>query len=294
MLETQGLSKTYPGGVEAMRGIDLSIGSGVFGLLGPNGAGKTTLMRTLATLQLPDQGSATLSGLDLLAQPRQARRRIGYLPQEMGVYPRVTGREMLSYIAGLKGVFTGKTLHRAVSEQLEKVNLLDVADRRVDTYSGGMRQRFGIAAAFLGKPELVIVDEPTAGLDPSERRRFQYMLSEAAQDCVLLLSSHIVEDIAGMCERMAIMDQGQIILTGDPHQLVQDLHGKVWELETSLDRLDFYQRTGQVLAWRPHRGRLVVRLWSEQRPALDAGVEVVPVDPDLEDLYAMRIRRSAA
>jgi ABC-type multidrug transport system ATPase subunit len=301
MLTIEGINKTYPGAVTALKDINLTLDYGLFGLLGPNGAGKSTLMRTLATLQLPDSGSVRLDAVDFLEKPRDARRLIGYLPQDMGVYPRITAREMLEYLAGLKELGTRTYRRSLVDHQLARVHLADVADRRLDTFSGGMRQRFGIAAAFLGEPKLVIVDEPTAGLDPIERRHFQLMLTESARDCVLILSSHIVEDISGLCERMALLDQGKIVLTGSPDSLVETLHGKVWEFTTSLDQLDECRRKYRVLSWRPHRGELKVRVYAENLKSISTDDQndlntnewLKPAKADLEDLYAYHIEQQA-
>lgn len=289
MLAIKNLSKTYNGGVKALQSITLGVNRGVFGLLGPNGAGKSSFMRTLATLQQPDTGKIYLNDLDLLANPQEARRRIGYLPQDMGVYPRVTALEMLDYLAGLKGM-DKQQRQQQVKQQLERVNLADVANRRLDTYSGGMRRRFGIAAAFLGSPELVIVDEPTAGLDPSERRRFQFLLADAAQNCVLILSSHIVEDLAGLCTDMALMNKGQIVKTGAPNVLIESLQGRVWQRGVDFAELAELQQQFTVLSWRPHQGELVVRVLADDNPG--AGFETSAAD--LEDLYSAEIRELRA
>ncbi|MEM8570004.1 MAG: ABC transporter ATP-binding protein [Pseudomonadota bacterium] len=287
MLEVEGVSKTYSGGVAALQDIALTVEKGVFGLLGANGAGKSTLMRTLATLQEPDQGEIRLDGRDLLSDPQVARRRIGYLPQDMGVYPRVTAFEMLDFLAGLKGL-KRKERRRQVADLLEQVNLVAVADRRLDTYSGGMRRRFGIAAAFLGAPELVIVDEPTAGLDPSERRRFQLLLAEASQDCILILSSHIVEDLAGLCNNLALMKEGRIVASGAPSTLVDALSGKIWHKNVSFNELPRFQNEYNTLSWRPQDGSLTVRVFSEQPP----GDAFEPAVADLEDLYAAHVTQT--
>ncbi|MFV0359989.1 ATP-binding cassette domain-containing protein [Tropicimonas sp.] len=288
MLTVRGVWKTYDGGIRALQDVSLDAGRGVFGLLGPNGAGKSSLMRTLATLQRPDSGSVSLDDTDLLADPFRARRRIGYLPQDMGVYPRVTAGEMPEYLAGLKGI-GGKRRRQEVSRLLEQVNLADLADRRLDTFSGGMRRRFGIATAFLGAPELVIVDEPTAGLDPSERRRFQFLLADAAQSCVLILSSHIVEDLAGLCTDMALMNRGRIVATGAPRKLVGKLDGRIWQRGAKFGELAALQSRHTVLSWRPSQGGLAVRVLSDISP----GPDFEPSDPDLEDLYAARMREAA-
>lgn len=285
MLQVRQLNKTYGRDIRALIDLSLEIGSGTYGLLGPNGAGKSTLMRTLATLQPPTSGSAKLDDIDLLAEPMRARQTIGYLPQDAGVYARVTAWEMLDYLASLRGIGPAKHRRGVVKRQLERVNLIDVAHRRLDTYSGGMRQRFGIASIFLTTPRLVIVDEPTAGLDPTERRRFQCMLAEAAEGCVLLLSSHIVEDIAGLCERMALLHEGRIRLEGDPRELTAELKGRVWSRVVPLAELGHWRDQAQLLSWRPERGRLVLRAYGEGLH--EHGFE--PASPDLEDLYNLHV-----
>lgn len=289
MLQVKDIRKTYGGGIRALEGITLDVGRGIFGLLGPNGAGKSSLMRTLATLQRPDCGSITLNGADLLADPDAARRRIGYLPQDMGVYPRVSAAEMLDYLAGLKGM-DRRARAREVPRLLERVNLADVAERRLDTYSGGMRRRFGIASAFLGAPDLVIVDEPTAGLDPSERRRFQFLLADAARDCVLILSSHIVEDLAGLCNDMALMNRGRILRTGAPAALVATLDGRIWQRDAEFGELAALQARHAVLSWRPAQGAMRVRVLADGNP----GAGFTACLPDLEDLYSAHVRGMAA
>ncbi|MFV0473687.1 MAG: ATP-binding cassette domain-containing protein [Pikeienuella sp.] len=288
MLKVSGVSKTYGGGFKALDDVSLTAKRGVFGLLGPNGAGKSSLMRTLATLQRPDSGRVELNGENLLADPETARRKIGYLPQDMGVYPRVSAVEMLDYLAGLKGL-GAKARKEQVWRQLEKVNLADVARRRLDTYSGGMRRRFGIAAAFLGAPELVIVDEPTAGLDPSERRRFQFLLADAARDCVLLLSSHIVEDLAGLSTDLALLNRGRIVSAGAPKDLIAALSGRVWRRGAEFGELAEMQARHNVLSWRPHQGELVVRVLADEAP----GAGFTAAEPDLEDLYSAHIAEAA-
>ncbi|MEM1107840.1 MAG: ATP-binding cassette domain-containing protein [Planctomycetota bacterium] len=285
MLVISRLSKTYGRDVRALSEIDLEVPMGFYGLLGPNGAGKSTLMRTLATLQRPTSGSATLDGVDLIEEPMRSRSLIGYLPQDAGVYPRVTAWEMLDYLAGLRGIGPARERRKIVQRQLERVNLADVAQRRLDTYSGGMRQRFGIATVFLTQPRLVIVDEPTAGLDPTERRRFQCMLAEAAEGCVLLLSSHIVEDVAGLCERMALLHEGRLKLEGDPVALVAELREKVWQRRVGLGELEAWRAKTKLLAWRPERGQLVLRAYGDDLHA--EGFEAA--EPDLEDLYNLHV-----
>lgn len=283
VLEIQSVSMVYPGGVEALRGISLDLPRGIYGLLGANGAGKSTLMRTLATLQLPTAGSVRLGNIDLLAEPMRVRKVIGYLPQDAGVQPRVSAREMLSHLAGLRGIGPARVRRQRVDQWLDRVNLRDVADRRLDTYSGGMRQRFGIATVFLGDPELVIVDEPTAGLDPTERRRFQCLLAEAAEDCVLLLSSHLVEDLAGLCSGLALLHEGRVVVQGDPAGLVASLDGYIWRRRIPLADRSAWEARARLLSWRPARGELEVRAHGENLHEL--GFETTR--PDLEDLYSL-------
>ncbi len=227
-LSVTGLTKTYANGVRALRNVDLRVPSGMYGLLGPNGAGKSTLMRTLATLQTPDAGAFSLDGLDGRRDPDGLRRRLGYLPQQIGTYPGVTGRGLLERFAWLKGRTHARERRREVGQLLEQVNLADVAHRQVNTYSGGMLRRFGIALALLGRPRLLIVDEPTAGLDPAERNRFHRVLADVAADAVVLLSTHIVEDVENLCERLSILADGEIVAEGTPEALRVPLQGRLW------------------------------------------------------------------
>jgi len=234
MLTMQGLSKTYPGGVTALRGVSLTIGPGMFGLLGPNGAGKSTLMKILATLLDPDSGSVEFDGVDLLREKEKVREIVGYLPQEFGFYPAFSARKMLEYFASLRGMHSGAGRRARVDELLERVNLREAADRKVGGFSGGMRQRLGIAQALIAKPRLLIVDEPTAGLDPEERLRFHNLLAEISQEIVVLLSTHIVSDVAVLCSRMAVIIRGQIVADMTPGEAVARLEGHVFE--GTLDR----------------------------------------------------------
>lgn len=281
-LRIEGLCHRYPGPVDALRDVHLTLSEGVFGLLGPNGAGKSTLMRIIATLQSPTAGAVRLGDLDVLGDPQAVRRQIGYLPQDFGVPPRVSAREMLDYIAGLKGVEGDR--RAAVDAELARAHLSAVADRRLDTYSGGMRQRFGLATALLGKPRLIIVDEPTAGLDPVERRRFQRILAEAATDCILILSSHIVEDIAALCPRLAVLHDGRLVAQGETKSLIAALAGQVWAHpdERAMQALP---NDAVVLSRRPYPDGVAVRVRAEGCPG--AGFEAV--EPDLEDVYAAQI-----
>lgn len=279
MLSIQNLSKTYANGIQALDDVSLEIGTGIFGLLGPNGAGKSSLMRTLATLQVADSGSVVLDGVDVLKDPLLARRRLGYLPQDFGVYPNVSAEELLNQLAVFKGFTAAKQRRELVNYQLSLVNLYEQRKQKLGTFSGGMRQRFGIAQALLGSPQLVIVDEPTAGLDPTERVRFQNILAEISRDRVLLLSTHIVEDVAELCPDMAILQQGRIVRQGSPLSLVERLQGQVWAKQVS-NRQEI-QPEWPLITARMMRGKRSVRVWSDTPP--DAGFE--PVVPDLNDVY---------
>jgi ABC-type multidrug transport system ATPase subunit len=289
MLTIRHLSKTYANGVHALRGIDLDIPQGMFGLLGPNGAGKSSLMRTIATLQDPDQGSIELDGTDLLADKNATRRLLGYLPQEFGVYPKVSAEAMLDHFAVLKGV-TARGERRELTEALlRQVNLWDVRKRKLGSFSGGMRQRFGIAQALIGSPKLVIVDEPTAGLDPEERNRFLNLLAEIGERTVVILSTHIVEDVTDLCPRMAIIGQGQVLLTGEPRQAIDGLAGRVWRRAIDKNELDGYRARMTLLSTRLMAGRTQIHVLSDNSP----GEGFVAVAPDLEDVYFGRLRAQA-
>ncbi|WP_028898409.1 ABC transporter ATP-binding protein [Prevotella sp. HUN102] len=229
-LEIRNLSKKYRNGVVALADVSLSIENGMFGLLGKNGSGKSTLMRTIAMLQEPDSGSIYINGEDVLSSPLKMKEVLGYLPQEFGVYPNVNAEELLSHIATLKGISSNEDRKRQITELLHKVNLFDVRKKRVDSYSGGMKQRFGIAQALLGNPQIIIVDEPTAGLDPVERNRFYNLLAEIGKDMIVILSTHIVEDVETLCQNMAILNNGHIVCSGKPSDLTHKLTGKLWEI----------------------------------------------------------------
>ncbi|HKQ97349.1 MAG TPA: ABC transporter ATP-binding protein [Candidatus Polarisedimenticolia bacterium] len=277
----QGVSKTYPNGVRALQDVSLTIPAGMFGLLGPNGAGKSTLMRTIATLQEPDTGSIRLGEVDVLKDKDRVRRMLGYLPQEFGVYPKVSAHEMLTHFAVLKGIVNSKERADVVEALLKRTNLWDVRKRKLGTYSGGMKQRFGIAQALLGNPRLIIVDEPTAGLDPAERLRFNNMLSEIGEEVVVILSTHIVEDVSDLCSRMAIIAGGRVQLTGDPLKTIETLRGQVWQKTIARDQLQAHEAEHAVISTRLVSGRTVIHVVAATRP--DASFE--PVTPDLEDVY---------
>lgn len=281
MLVIQELNKTYANGIQALRDISLEIDCGIFGLLGPNGAGKSSLMRTLATLQDADSGSIMLQGLDVLKNPQIARSQLGYLPQDFGVYPTVSCEDLLDQLAVFKGFINRKQRREVVARQLQLVNLYEKRKQKLGTFSGGMRQRFGIAQALLGSPKLVIVDEPTAGLDPAERIRFQNLLSEISQDRVLLLSTHIVEDVAELCPNMAIMNRGEIIRSGSPQALINALIGRVWTkvITSNQDKND--SEKWNIITSRMSRGERWVRVLSNSQPDSDFH----SVEPDLNDVY---------
>jgi ABC-type multidrug transport system ATPase subunit len=281
MLTIRDLSKTYDNGVQALKGVNLDISRGMFGLLGPNGAGKSTLMRTIATLQESDTGSIRLDGLNVLEEKEEVRRILGYLPQEFGLYPRITAEAMLDHFAVLKGILDGKVREAAVQRLLRITNLWDVRRRKLGTFSGGMRQRFGIAQALLGDPELLIVDEPTAGLDPEERRRFLNLLSKIGQSVVVILSTHIVDDVREICGRMAIIDQGQVLLTGSPFELMTGLEGKIWERSIEHDAGEELKEWPGLVSMRQVEGRVILRIHSEESP----GDGHEPAAPSLEDVY---------
>mgnify|MGYP006171157741 CR=1 FL=1 len=286
-LTIRNLSKTYPNGVQALKGVSLDVPTGMFGLLGPNGAGKSTLMRTLATLQEPDQGSVHLGDLDVLRQKDEMRKVLGYLPQEFGVYPKISAEAMLSHLAVLKGV-PRERRKETVEGLLHQVNLWDVRKRKLGTYSGGMKQRFGIAQALLGDPRVIIVDEPTAGLDPTERLRFHNLLAALGEHIVVILSTHIVEDVSDLCPRMAIISKGEVLLTGSPAEAVEQLDGRIWRKVIERDRLDDYEREMQVISTHLWVGRTVIHVYADERP--EAGFE--PSSPDLEDVYFSTLRGS--
>jgi ABC-type multidrug transport system ATPase subunit len=281
MLTISGLSKTYSNGVRALDKIQLTVGRGLFGLLGPNGAGKSTLMRTIAALQEPDEGSIVLDGLDVLANPHELRRRLGYLPQDFGVYPGVSALALLEHIAVLKGIGGRRARREEVLGLLELTNLHDVRNKAVSTFSGGMKQRFGIAQALLGAPDLIIVDEPTAGLDPEERNRFHNLLSEIGENAIVLLSTHIVEDVSDLCPRMAILAGGRVVLEGEPARLIDDLEGRLWRRTVPKAAVEDYRASHDVIATRLFAGQTQLHVLADERP--EEGFEAAA--PDLEDVY---------
>ena len=285
-LKISNLSKTYPNSTKALQDVSLSIPLGMFGLLGPNGAGKSTLMRTLATLQEADSGSAFLGDIDVLREKDKVRRVLGYLPQEFGLYPKISGEDMLAHFASLKGITNPKERRDLVQSLLQQTNLWDHRRKPLGSYSGGMKQRFGIAQALLGHPRLIIVDEPTAGLDPEERVRFHNLLSAIGENIIVILSTHIVSDVSDLCRNMAIIHQGQVRVTGDPMALVAQLQGKVWKKSIPPASVGTEKEKYQVISMRLFGGQTLIHVLNDAAP--DIGFQ--EVDPDLEDLYFATVR----
>jgi ABC-2 type transport system ATP-binding protein len=286
-LDIQNLAKTYPGGVKALDNVSMTIPKGMFGLLGPNGAGKSTLMRTLATLQTADSGSVMLGEIDVLHQHGKVRQILGYLPQEFGVYPRTSAVALLTHLAALKGVGSNARDRKEVVESLlERVNLSEVRHKPVSNYSGGMRQRFGIAQALLGDPKLLIVDEPTAGLDPGERNRFYNLLAEVGESIIVILSTHIVDDVKELCTSMAIIHLGKLLYHGSPEQAESAIDGKVWERAMSKTELAEMHQDLQILSSKLIAGRPVVRVFCESNP----GNGFCLASPNLEDVFFVHLR----
>jgi ABC-2 type transport system ATP-binding protein len=279
------LTKTYANGVRALQDVSLTVPAGMFGLLGPNGAGKSTLMRTIATLQQPDSGSIRLGDVDVLTQPQEVRRLLGYLPQEFGFYPNLSAERVLDHYAALKGVASPGERRDLVAALLQKTNLWDARKKNVGSFSGGMKQRLGIAIALAGKPTLIIVDEPTAGLDPNERHRFLNLLSEIGEGVIVILSTHIVEDVRELCRRMAIINGGEVILQGDPQQVLDEVRGHIWRKRIRKAELAELQKALNVISVRLVAGDPVVHVYSATSP----GDGFSSVEPNLEDVYLHRV-----
>lgn len=279
------VSKTYGNGLKALNNINLTITPGMFGLLGPNGAGKSTLMRTIATLQDPDEGTITLGDVDIMKQKEELRKMLGYLPQDFGFYPKVNAEDMLHHFAVLKGINNRAERKEICDALLQQTNLFEARRRNLSEYSGGMRQRFGIAQALLGNPKLIIVDEPTAGLDPAERNRFHNILSDLGENIIVILSTHIVEDIKNLCPRMVIMNRGQVLLDGKPSETIRDMKNKVWSLVIDKAELNAYKEKYKIISAKVVEGRLLIHVKSDELP--DAAFTVV--EPDLEDVYFSNI-----
>lgn len=278
-LQIRDVSKTYANGVQALRNVSLTIPPGMYGLLGPNGAGKSTLMRIVATLQEPDEGGVRLGDIDVVQQKEAVRQTLGYLPQEFGVYPKVTAENLLEYFAVLKGINERRARREVVEALLQQTNLWDVRKQKLGGYSGGMRQRFGVAVALLGNPKLLIVDEPTAGLDPAERVRFLNLLSRLGENSVVLLSTHIVEDVSEVCTRMAIIDEGQILLEAEPSRAIDELRGRVWRRVISREELPDLGRKHAIISTKLFAGRTIMHVYGDAPPGFE------PTEPDLKDVY---------
>lgn len=286
-LEINNLSKTYSNGVHALKGISLTIPKGMFGLLGPNGAGKSSLMRTIATLQSADSGEILLDDINVLDDPQSVREKLGYLPQDFGLYPRISAEMMLDHIAQMKGVGKRSERKQLVADLLNKVNLYKVRKKSLGTYSGGMRQRFGIAQALVGNPSLVIVDEPTAGLDPTERNRFYNLLSEIGENTIVILSTHIVEDVSTLCSNMAVICEGEVLMTGTPKEGLSALEGKIYGQLIEKTQLEEYRDKYHVISTKLKEGKLALRVEADSNPG--EGFELM--QPNLEDVYFSHISK---
>lgn len=288
MLKLTNLSHTYANGTRALDNVSLDIPKGMFGLLGPNGAGKSTLMRCLATLQTPTQGSIQFGDVDVIKNPETLRATLGYLPQDFGVYPRVSAIDLLDHLAILKGIGNKADRKNTIETLLTQVNLWDVRKKAVAGFSGGMRQRFGVAQALIGNPTLIIVDEPTAGLDPEERNRFNNLLAKIGETVVIILSTHIVDDVADLCPRMAIISNGKILQTGSPADLSRDIQGRIWRKTIAMDDLKQYQQDTNVISNRLRAGQTLIHVLADESP----GAGFVSVEGNLEDLYFATLARS--
>jgi ABC-type multidrug transport system ATPase subunit len=289
-LTISGLSKTYPNGVKALKNLSLTIGSNMFGLLGPNGAGKSTLMRTVATLQDPDSGSVNLDGIDVLKEKNEVRKVLGYLPQEFGVYPKMSAIDMLQHLAVMKGILSANERKEMVDALLQQTNLWEARKKSLSTYSGGMKQRFGIAQALLANPKLIIVDEPTAGLDPAERNRFLNLLSSIGRNVTVILSTHIVDDVRELCPRMAIIASGEVLLEGSPAESLAALRGHIWsKVVASDDELRAMEGQMNVISTHLVAGQHEIRVFAESNP----GEGFQAVDSGLEDVYFLNLSRQA-
>ncbi|MDO6489935.1 MAG: ABC transporter ATP-binding protein [Cellulophaga sp.] len=289
MLSIKDLNKTYPNGTKALNNVNLEISKGMFGLLGPNGAGKSSLMRTIATLQLADSGSIEFNGTDVFSKPEELRKVLGYLPQDFGVYPKVSAEMMLNHIAKIKGIQNSGERKAYVADLLNKVNLYKFRKRNLGDYSGGMRQRFGIAQALIGNPKLIIVDEPTAGLDPLERNRFHNLLSELGEEAVVILSTHIVDDVINLCTNMAVFNEGQVLVQGHPMELTNSLNGKVFRKSIKKEEIATYEENYTVLSSYLRGGNLNINVYADNNPG--EGFEVI--SNTLEDFYFYSINQKA-
>lgn len=286
-LSIQNLQKTYPNGVKAINNISLQIGTGMFGLLGPNGAGKSSLMKTIVGLQKADAGQILFNGADVLQDAGVIKKHLGFLPQDFGVYPKTSAYDLLNHLAILKGVINAGERKEQVLALLEKVNLYQHRKKEVHTFSGGMRQRFGVAQALLGSPRIVIVDEPTAGLDPEERNRFNSLLSEIGEDIIIILSTHLVEDVRNLCSKMAIMNNGTVLAHGNPEDMVSGLNGKIWQKQVSKAEVELYKQSHQVISSQFIAGKMSIRLVGDHAPE-----SFTSAAPSLEDVYFATLNRA--
>lgn len=292
LLSIKNLSKTYTNGVQALKDVSLNIPIGMFGLLGPNGAGKSTLMRTIATLQEPDAGTIHLFGeqrIEVISEKNEVRKILGYLPQEFGVYPKISAETLLDHFAVLKGISNRKERKEIVEALLVQTNLYENRQKNLGTFSGGMKQRFGIAQALLGNPKLIIVDEPTAGLDPAERNRFLNLLAEIGENRIVILSTHIVEDVSNLCSQMAIIAKGEVLLTGEPIKAIEELNRKIWQKTIAKNEMKDYQNNFTVISSTLFSGKTIIHVFSENQP--DASFKQVV--PDLEDVYFSTLLKAA-
>jgi len=289
MLSISNMSKTYDNGVKALNNVNLSIANGLYGLLGPNGAGKSSLMRTIATLQQPDAGAIKFHDIDVLTQPNELRQRLGYLPQDFGVYPRVSAVDLLDHLAILKGLTVKAKRHEVVDALLAHTNLYQHRNKAVSGFSGGMRQRFGIAQALIGNPDLLIVDEPTAGLDPEERNRFHNLLVSLGEEKVVILSTHIVDDVSELCSNMAVLGNGEILLEGNPIEVTENLNGRIWRRTVSINEAEELEKSVPVISKRLLAGRTVLHVMADNAPE---GFEGAPAT--LEDVYFSTLHASRA
>lgn len=287
-LQIRDLNKVYANGVKALNNINLTLSKGMFGLLGPNGAGKSTLMRTIAALQDPDSGSIQLGEIDVIHQKNELRKVLGYLPQDFGFYPKVSGLDLLNHFAVLKGITNKSERKEIVNALLQQTNLYEARKRNVSEYSGGMRQRFGIAQALLGNPKLVIVDEPTAGLDPMERNRFHNILSEIGEQVIVILSTHIVDDVKTLCNQMVVMNNGTILLEGTPAETVASVQGRIWKQAIAKEQLNEFRTSYKVISQNISEGKMIVHVLSDDKPG--EGFEAV--DATLEDVYFSTIAKN--
>lgn len=286
-LQIKNLSKTYANGVRALNNISFEIGNGMFGLLGPNGAGKSTLMKTIVGLQQPESGSIMFNNEDIIETPKFIKKQLGYLPQDFSVYQNISAYDLLNHLAILKGLHDKKSRKEQILALLEKTNLLEQRNKSVSTYSGGMRQRFGIAQALLGSPKLIIVDEPTAGLDPAERNRFNNLLSEIGENIIVILSTHLVEDVRNLCTQMAIINKGKLLLIGNPEQYIAEINGKVWKKQIDKNKLSEFQNQHKIISTQFQAGKLSIKVLAEENP-LNGFMQA---EADLEDVYFTALQK---